>query len=109
MEGLQQDPVESAAEPVKSSFDYDGCSCEEFIVKANQTFPWNKDYVEDFWEGFVPTDAALEDFNSEIENMVGAIERFQAEFHDTNLTDRWLQLVFRINQHSTKLAEYWSE
>jgi hypothetical protein len=91
-----------------SSFDYDACSYEEFINKK-QDAPRNEAYIEGYWEGRVLTESELEDYRSEVNNMVSAIEQFTTIFHDSNLTAKWVNLRFTILKHATKLNDYWSE
>jgi hypothetical protein len=93
---------------VLSSFNYDTCSYEEFINKE-QDAPWNVAYIEGYWEGRELTDPELEKYRLEVKNMVGAIERFTTIFHDSNVTDKWVELRFTILTHATKLNDYWSE
>ena len=87
-------------------FDYDGCTYEDFIIQVSQDAPWNKPYIVEYWEQQAPSEADLEDYQSDINNMVETITRFNA---DDNQTVEWASLTHNIQEHAVKFKEYWLE
>ena len=112
-EEVKQEGAEEVSMELDSNvpffFDYDECTYQDFIIKVDQDAPWNKPYIVGYWEEQVPSDADLEDYHSDINNIVETIARFKTVFGDTNQTDKWSNLTKNIREHAVKFEEYRSK